>query len=105
MNQIRGTENKKNLVKIQIFGRNYTVGGGNNQEYIEELASYVDEKMNGIAQGTEETRFGDIAALACLNIADEFKQSKNENKNNFEIVRNKIGDLVVKIDNKIGDST
>lgn len=89
------------LVKISIFGREYSLKGGNNPDHVIMLASYVNEKMNEIANATGETHFGDVAALACLNIADDILKQSNEHKKNMGIALNKVNELIVKIDQKI----
>lgn len=89
------------LVQINIFGREYSLRAGNNPEHIMNLAAYVNEKMNEIAKATGESRFGDVAALACLNIADDIAKQSTEHKKNMGIALNKVNELITKVDSKI----
>lgn len=88
------------LVKISIFGREYSLRGGSNPNHVIMLASYVNDKMNEISKATGESQFGDVAALACLNIADDILKQSNEHKKNMGIALNKVNELIAKIDSK-----
>ena len=58
-------------MKIEIYDQIYNINSGQSDEYLRQLASYVDSKMRDIA---DETRIADslkVAVLASLNIADE----------------------------------
>lgn len=69
-----------NRVKVQIFGQSYTVGGDLDEAYVQQLARYVDEKMNAVAAATQTVDSVKVAVLAALAIADELyslRQQKN----------------------------
>jgi len=59
------------LVPVQIFGQRYPIRSALDPQYVQELASYVDERMRAAA---DQSPAGDslrLAVLAALNIADE----------------------------------
>jgi cell division protein ZapA len=58
-------------VKIEIYDQVYNVSANQNEEYLTELASYVDGKMRSIAEATKMVDSLKVAVLAALNIADE----------------------------------
>src|SRR5271163_834372 len=58
-------------VKIQIYDQSYNVNADGNEEYLTELAAYVDSKMRSIADATHMVDSLKVAVLAALNIADE----------------------------------
>jgi len=58
-------------VKIQIYDQSYNVNADGNEEYLTELAAYVDGKMRSIADSTRMVDSLKVAVLAALNIADE----------------------------------
>jgi cell division protein ZapA len=58
-------------VKIQIYDQSYNVNADGNEEYLNELAAYVDGKMRSIAESTHMVDSLKVAVLAALNIADE----------------------------------
>ena len=58
-------------MKVQIFGQSYNVGGDLDEAYVEQLARYVDERMNAVAAATQTVDSVKVAVLAALAIADE----------------------------------
>lgn len=63
-------------VKIQIYDQSYNVNAEGNEEYLHELAAYVDGKMRSIAESTHMVDSLKVAVLAALNIADEMFQTR-----------------------------
>ncbi len=59
------------LMKIQIFDQTYNVNADGNEEYLTELAAYVDKKMRDVSESTKMVDSVKVAVLAALNIADE----------------------------------
>jgi len=59
------------IVKIEIYDQIYNVNADQNEEYLTELAAYVDGKMRNIAEATRTVDSVKVAVLAALNIADE----------------------------------
>jgi cell division protein ZapA len=58
-------------VKVEIYDQSYNVSAGENEEYVKELAAYVDGKMREVAEATHAVDSLKVAVLAALNIADE----------------------------------
>jgi cell division protein ZapA len=58
-------------VKIEIFDQVYNVNAEQNEEYLKQIAAYVDAKMREVAQATRMVDSVKVAVLAALNIADE----------------------------------
>ena len=58
-------------VKVDIYDQSYSVNAGDNEEYIKELAAYVDAKMREVAEATKMVDSLKVAVLAALNISDE----------------------------------
>jgi cell division protein ZapA len=63
-------------VKIQIYDQSYNVNADGKDEYLHELAAYVDGKMRSIAESTHMVDSLKVAVLAALNIADEMFQTR-----------------------------
>jgi cell division protein ZapA len=63
-------------VKIQIYDQSYNVNADGNEEYLHELAAFVDGKMRSIAESTHMVDSLKVAVLAALNIADEMFQTR-----------------------------
>jgi cell division protein ZapA len=58
-------------VKIEIYDQSYSVSADQNEEYLHELAAYVDGKMREVAEATRIVDSLKVSVLAALNIADE----------------------------------
>lgn len=58
-------------MKIDIYDQSYNVHADQNEEYLKELAAYVDAKMRQAAEATRTVDSLKVAVLAALNIADE----------------------------------
>ena len=58
-------------MKIDIYDQSYNVHAEQNEEYLKELAAYVDAKMRQAAEATRTVDSLKVAVLAALNIADE----------------------------------
>jgi cell division protein ZapA len=58
-------------VKIDIYDQVYNVNAEGNEEYLQELAAYIDQKMRDVAQATRTVDSVKVAVLAALNVADE----------------------------------
>ena len=64
-------------VRVEIYNQTYSIRSDGDNEYIQELAEYVDRKMREISSGTMTVDSLKVAILAALHIADEFYQLKN----------------------------
>ena len=65
-----------NQVRVNIFGAEYVLKSDNNENYIIEIANYVDQKMREIDRSQAITSNLKLAILAALNITDELFQNK-----------------------------
>ncbi|SRR5258708_2523469 len=64
-------------LKVEIYNQTYNIRGDGNNDYVERLATFVDEKMREIASSTLTVDSLRVAILAALNIADELHQLRN----------------------------
>ncbi len=58
-------------VKVDIFGKTYTLKGSADPEYVQEIAAFVDERMREVAGNAPTIPTSKVAILAAVNIADE----------------------------------
>ena len=63
---------------VEIFGQSYNVRGEGNQDYLTELAQFVDARMRDVAAQVATVDPMKIAVLAALNIADEFSRYRQQ---------------------------
>jgi len=66
----------KNVVQVQIFGHTYAIRSEADQQYIMEVAAYVDRKMREITEKLPVASLAKVAILASLNIADELYKER-----------------------------
>jgi cell division protein ZapA len=69
-------ESAEQSVRVEIYNQTYSIRSDGDNEYIMDLAEYVDRKMREISSGTFTVDSLKVAILAALHIADEFHQLK-----------------------------
>jgi len=94
---------RERLVEIKVFGQTYTVKTDAEEDYIQEVAKYVNEKMEEVLKKTKSVSSLNVAILTALNIADDLLREKEKRTALLREVEAKAKDLVEKIDIKIGD--
>ena len=67
-------------IRVEIYNQTYSIRSDGDNEYIIDLAEYVDGKMRDISSGTLTVDSLKVAILAALHIADELHQLKNQQK-------------------------
>ena len=73
------TTMSEQTIRVEIYNQTYSIRSDGDNEYIHELAEYVDRKMREISSGTMTVDSLKVAILAALHIADEFYQLRNSN--------------------------
>ncbi len=63
-------------IRVNIFGSEYTLMSDNNENFVKEIAKYVDEKMREIDKNQAINSSTRVAVLAALNIAEELFQER-----------------------------
>jgi len=63
-------------IQVEIYDQEYHMRGDLDPEYIQKLASFLDQKMRSIAARTQTVDSLRVAVLAALNLADEYHQLK-----------------------------
>ncbi len=94
---------KDKLIRVKIFGTEYSLKGDEKQEYMEKLSNYVDEKMREVAEHSALVSTAKVAVLAALRIADELEQLREE-KSGIKTgspVEKRIRKLIEMIDSEV----
>ena len=95
---------KAKVVKVHILGQDYVVRSTAGQKYLEQVAKYVDDKMEEIkASGIDDSQQLRIAILAAMNITDELLTYKKEKKKFVDKVEAKAIAITEFIENRIHD--
>jgi cell division protein ZapA len=68
-------------VHVDIFGSTYTIKkGGEDPDYIIQVAAYVDQKMREINEKLPVASLSKVAVLTSLNLADELFKERQFNQ-------------------------
>ena len=95
---------KAKVVKVNILGQDYVIRSTAGQKYLEQVAKYVDDKMEEIkASGIDDSQQLRIAILAAMNITDELFAYKKEKKKFVDKVEAKTIAITEFIENRIHD--
>lgn len=98
-------DQRENLVRVSIYGQEYTVKAKANVDYIADVAKHVDREMRKVEEGLPSTQSAmRIAILAAMSITDELFSIKRENDRILDQVEHKAGSLVEAIDEVIAPS-
>lgn len=65
-------------VQVEIFGQIYSIKGMAENDYIRELASFVDAKMKEVQKATGTAEPHRVAILTALTISDELYRLRKE---------------------------
>lgn len=68
------------VVTVEIAGQKYPIRSNLDEQYVNELAAYVDQKMRAASDAAPASDLLGLAVLVALNIADEYfraRQSQN----------------------------
>ena len=66
---------------VRINGHDYVLAGEEPEEYMHEVAIYVDKKMSEIHRRYDKLSTSMVAVLAAVNIADELLKARRSNPN------------------------
>jgi cell division protein ZapA len=94
----------KNLVRVEILGREYTVKSDEGEERVRKIAEYVNEKIKKISESTKTLSTLNVAILAALDIANEYfeeLEGHGDLSRRVEKIEMKSGHLIEIINSKI----
>ncbi len=92
-------------IQIEIFGQAFRIAAGEaSEDYIQRLASYVDERMKSIAASTKSASFNRMAVLTALNIADDLLKLQDHYEATSRTLADKTDDLLVLLDQHVSDA-
>jgi cell division protein ZapA len=91
----------RGLVKVEILGREYKLKSDADEEYVQELARYVNEKIEEVLKNTGTVTTLDVVILTILNIADEFFRLRNERGSIQKGIERRFENLIKLIDSQI----
>jgi len=91
-------------VKVKIRNAEYLVQGEDDEQQVQRIADYVNDKLKEIEQGTEGLSEKRTAILAALDIAGDYFQILREKEDLLSKVRHRTQSLIHSIDSVMGPS-
>jgi cell division protein ZapA len=92
-----GEMKEERVVEIKVFGQTFSVKTDADEDHIQAVAGYVNEKMDEVLSKTRSVSTLNVAILTALNIADDLLKEKEQRKALLKEVEVKSKDLVEKI--------
>ncbi|MGD9034334.1 MAG: cell division protein ZapA [Desulfobacteraceae bacterium] len=89
-------------VKVRILDREYLVTSEEDQEQVQRIAEYVNEKLREVRDNTEGLSEKKTAILAALNIASEYFNLLRERDDLLARLRQRTELLIHNIDSVMG---
>ena len=89
-------------VKVRILDREYLVTSEEDQEQVQRIAEYVNEKLRDVRDNTEGLSEKKTAILAALNIASEYFNLLKERDDLLARLRQRTELLIHNIDSVMG---
>ena len=91
-------------MKVDIFGQPYNLSVDENEEYLKELAAYVDAKMQAVSQAAQTVDTVKVAVLAAINIADELFLARQRQQQLQGPLRERVQKCVTLVERAIEQS-
>ncbi len=91
-------------MKLEIYGQSYNLAAEENEEYLKQLAAYVDQKMYAVADAAHTVDSLKVAVLAALNIADELFMSRSREERLHGPLRERVEKCVSLVERAIEQS-
>lgn len=88
-------------IRVEIYDQTYNLRGVEDEEYIRELAAYVDAKMREISEATHTVDSLRVAVLTALHIADELHSERGRPGETNEELRRRAGRCLELIDSAL----
>jgi cell division protein ZapA (FtsZ GTPase activity inhibitor) len=85
-------------ITIRILGQEYKVKTGGNEEHIQSLSRYVNDKVLDVQQKGSAISTMELIAIVMLDLADEVAKAKSELREYKESVSEKVDLLLTYID-------
>jgi cell division protein ZapA len=95
---------KDRVVRVTIFGEEYSIKGHADENHIVRVAQYVDKKMRDIALKSKNRSPNKIAVLTALNLADRLLNLEDQSKEDREQVEDKAKNILELLDSSLTDS-
>lgn len=96
-------ETPKTRVRVNIYGEEFSLRSDGNEDYIREVAGYLDRTMRDVAEKTANKSPSKIAVLAALNIVDELLSERKKGEHGDSDLENRANQIISLMDANIPD--
>lgn len=86
---------------VEIMGREYRIRGNADEQYVQEVARYVDAKLREVSQGSSMPASDRAAVLTAMNIADELFQLRRAQNEELSTIEKKAENLISLLDDSM----
>jgi cell division protein ZapA len=84
----------KNVVRLEILGREYSISSDEGEERVKRIGAYVSQKIQEITDSAKAVSTLNAAILAALNIANEYFALQEKQGALTRSVEDKSGHLI-----------
>jgi cell division protein ZapA len=98
-------DSDKNVLKVRIYGAEYSIRGHADVNYMTAISEYVDQKMREVDSNIRVDSSLKVAILAAINITHELFVERVENERMRQQLEDKIKELSAMIDQKLSESS
>ena len=91
----------KNLIRVEILGREYTVKSDEGEERVKDIADYVNRKIKEVSESGQTVSTLNLAILAALNIANDYFKAVEDQNIIWQSIEARSVRLIDMIDSKI----
>ena len=88
-------------IDVEIYGQRYTIKGEADDQYVQQLAAFVDEHMRQVGKGMKTATLSKLAVLAAINIAHELFQAERRREHEEAAVERRVLSLLDTIEEHI----
>ena len=94
-------QDKKQSVKVNIFGEDYPIKGDADAGYIQEVAGYVDQKMKEVCERMSNKLPLRVAVLAAMSITDELFKERTDKEQKLLGIEERSQSLLEQLESSV----
>jgi cell division protein ZapA len=94
-------QDKKQSVKVNIFGEDYPIKGDADAGYIQEVAGYVDQKMKEVCERMSNKLPLRVAVLAAMSITDELFKERTDKEEKLLGIEERSQSLLEQLESSV----
>ncbi|HHS50985.1 MAG TPA: cell division protein ZapA [candidate division Zixibacteria bacterium] len=92
---------KTTTIKVDIFGKEYSIRSNENSDLVVEVARFVDSKMREIDKGGHSSNPVQVAVLAAMNISADLFSAQRSKEEAFSDIDKRCKELIERISSAI----